>query len=260
MSDYELMQDYRESDTAIDFTRYETRRTITNTLPVDCINLFDKTQVSFYKNHWVVKIALEYIARRRLDVASNRPKALYLSLKDQYHRNRIIIPFYDACGEIIFYQSRKILDDETPNYLSKMDADKSLGGVENVDESDTVFIFEGPLDSFFIKNGVSLAGINKGMGNFTPLQTEQMEELKFYRKIWFLDSQWKDETSRVKTEKLLSSGEEVFIWPAKWGKRYKDLNELCMAHRLNEISPEFVKNNTQKGLSGVLRMKRLLNN
>ena len=99
------------------------------TLPDDCINLLDDNQVKFYTGNAIVTIAEKFIKRRRLDTAVNRPTTLYLSLVDKTHKNRLILPFYDAVSKIVFYQSRTLLDSDNftkPKYLSKVGGLKSL--------------------------------------------------------------------------------------------------------------------------------------
>ena len=148
--------------------------------------------------------------------------------------------------------------DQKPDYISKTNADKSIFGIEKVDDScDSVFIFEGPFDSFFVNNGIAVAGITKRGHSFTPLQEEQLNSLKSYKKIWCLDSQWKDQTAREKSEALLNAGESVFIWPEKYGTQFKDLNEMCIKYKLNEVSPKFIKDNTFIGMAGVFRLRKM---
>lgn len=225
-------------------------------LPLDSINLFDKNQTDYYKNNKIVQKVLSYIKKRRLDTAVNRPDAFYLSLKDKIHDNRLVIPFKDESGEIIYYQSRRILDDESPSYLSKDGGDKSIFGIERVSSDlDKVFIIEGPLDACFVKNGLGLGGITKGEQLFTSSQQEQMNGLKFFERIWVLDSQWIDKTAKEKTLKLIEMGEKVFIWPEYDGKRFKDLNAVCMGYEMDEYPVDLILKNTSKGLAATVKMK-----
>lgn len=227
-------------------------------LPVDSINLFDKNQTDYYKTNKIVQKALAYIKERRLDTAVNRPDAFYLSLKDKIHDNRLVIPFKDENGKIVYYQSRKILDDESPSYLSKDGGDKSVFGIERVSSDlDKVFIIEGPLDACFTKNGLGLGGITKGDQLFTHNQQEQMDGLKFFEKIWVLDSQWIDKTAREKTLKLIQMGERVFIWPEYDGKKFKDLNAVCMAYEMDEYPTDLIVKNSCKGLAATVKMKMI---
>jgi hypothetical protein len=148
------------------------------------------------------------------------------------------------------------LDDESPSYLSKDGGDKSIFGIERISSDlDKIFIVEGPLDACFVKNGLGLGGITKGDQLFTLIQQEQMDSLNFFERIWLLDSQWIDKTAREKTLKLIEMGEKVFIWPEYDGKRFKDLNAMCMAYETNEYPVDLILKNTHKGLSATVKMK-----
>jgi len=234
----------------------------TPSLPDDCINLFDNSQISYYSSNNIVQSAIKYLKDRRLDTAVNRPSSIYISLKDKIHKNRLVLPFKDISNQIIFYQSRKIFDwDKNPSYLSKINADKSIFNIENVDmfNDDTIYMFEGPIDSCFVKNGVGVAGINSGIASFTPKQEEQLRGFKLFDKIWCLDSQYIDNTSKEKTLKLLENGEKVFIWPEKIGKKYKDFNEMCIDKKIDQVPIDFIKKNSQCGPSAILKFKLLFN-
>ena len=247
----------RDAYDVVDFGDQAVKTLNIPTLPEDSINLFDPMQVKFYKKDPVVNIALDYIKLRRLDTAVNRPNALYISLKDKFQPNRIIIPFMDDLNKIIFYQTRKIMSgDDKPNYLSKANADKSLYGINNIDSKlDSIFLFEGPIDAFFMRNGIGVAGINSGRGNLTELQKCQLDSLSMFDKIWVLDSQWLDETARLKTYDLLMGGEKVFIWPEKFGRKFKDMNEVCVYCGKDEVSEAFIKSNCTQGVSAALKFR-----
>lgn len=262
MTDDEIFSEVEANNTSFDVDSFyfeKKEKKVLPSLPEDSINLFDETQINFYKDNEAVQKALKVIEERKLRDAINAPDALFISLKDFWHKNRLIIPFKDTNGKIIFYQSRKLLDsDEKDSYISKFDADKSLSGMDRINSSlDYVFLFEGPIDAFFVKNGVGLGGINKGYFKFTPVQEAQLEELKFFSRIWVLDSQWIDETSREKTLKLLEQGECVFLWPKKLGILYKDFNEMCVDLDINGVSQKFVKDNAFCGKEGVLKYRMM---
>ena len=224
-------------------------------LPHDCINLFDENQVNFYKNNKVVRDAVELINSRRMNTAINRPETLWLTLSDKIHKNRIVIPFYNEENSIIFYQTRAIYEKDTrfrPKYLGKVNGERSLYNINAIDSNfDYIFIFEGPIDSFFVKNGTAVAGIQENSSNlYTHLQSIQMQQFKFHKKIWVLDSQWLDAASKTKTGKLLEAGETVFIWPEAIGKQYKDINDVCIAAQRNFIDPSFFIKNSYTDLKG----------
>lgn len=220
-------------------------------LPQDSINLFDDTQVSYYGSD-ITKAALKFITDRRLDTAINRPKTLWLSTKDYIHKNRLTIPFYDD-NNIVYYQSRGLLKEDLaarPKYLSKMNGNKSLFNFNNINDNDSnVYIFEGPIDAFFVTNSVAVGGIQENTHKtFTEYQNKQMNKLMFFNKIWVLDSQWTDTASYNKTKKLIEDGQSVFIWPKSVGKMFKDFNDMTIHYEMDSISTKFIKKNTFKGL------------
>lgn len=259
MSDEELIKDIGDNQVSVDLD-FEplTKLKKIPSLPDDSINLSDPNQLNFYKDNHIVQTALAYLKGRRLNNAVNRCN-FYISLKDYTHKNRIVIPFLDTSGNFIHYQSRRLFEwDEKPNYLTKIGSDKSIFGIDRVDVGlDDVFIFEGPLDACFVRNGVAVAGINEGHHKFTAIQLEQLEELKLFNKIWVLDNQWIDKTSRLKTQVLLEMGECVFIWPEKF-KKFKDFNELCIRCELDEVKHSFIKKHSFCGKHGILKSKLML--
>jgi len=232
-------------------------------LPEDCVNLLDTPQMEYYKkSHTIIQKAHDYISSRRLDTAINRPKAFFVSLKDRVHKNRLLIPFYDFSGNIIFYQSREILNRKNSiKYLSKIGGEKSLFNVDKIDTNlEYIFIFEGPIDSCFVKNGVALTGIQeRSKEHFSNLQKTQLNQFKLHKKIWVLDSQWKDKASLNKSKILLSQGETVFIWPEELGKRFKDFNEICIAGKLDKINPNLIIKNSYSELKGKIILSKIKN-
>ena len=235
-------------------------KTFSNTqvLPTDSINLFDKTQLEYHANNSVIQKACDVIISRRLNKAINKPKALYVSLVDKIHKDRLVLPFYNRSGVCDFYQSRTIIKSkqEYPKYLSKVGSEKTLFNFENVESSsDHVFITEGPIDSFFIKNSVAVAGIQeKSQQSLTKTQKQQLDQMFLSQTVWVLDSQWNDETSMKKTKILLENNECVFIWPEEIGKACKDINDVCVKYKTNQVSQEYILKNTYCGLKGIVTL------
>jgi len=241
----------------------EEKKVVNKDLPTDCINLFDINQVNYYKDNNVVKAAIHLIKERKLDTAVNRPKALYISLVDKVHKDRLILPFYDNVQNIIYYQSRGLIKRDLytkPKYLSKVNADRSLYGIHSIDpEIENIFIFEGPIDSYFCKNGIATCGITeKTKKIFTVFQKEQINNFKLHNKIYVLDNQFCDTASLNKSFILADNNEKIFIWPEQL-KKYKDFNELCIASNKTEINHDFILKNTYHGLTAKLLLTKIKN-
>ena len=260
----EIINEVKDYDVSIDIGKAEEVKVAiqTSTLPEDSINFSDTFQLDYYGDNNVITASKHIIESRRLDTAVNRPDNLYVSLKDVVHKNRIVIPFVNERGEVEFYQTRTVLDRDKrdkPKYLGKVGAEKTLFNIDKVSsDHDKVYIFEGPIDAFFVRNSVAVAGITERGRSFTARQEEQLNTtLKWYDKVWILDSQWGDRASMIKSEALLNQGETVFIWPETLGRKYKDFNDLAIAANKDEIGWDWIQKNTFHGLEGIVKMSEV---
>ncbi len=237
---FEILQEAQDEGFLddIDFNQYSSNQNTKRDypLPFGSINLFNDQEIKYYSENKVVKDALNLIKQRRLDTAINKVD-LYISLKDFIYKNRICIPFRQTDGKTIFFQCRALYKNGEENgrkYISKYGSDKSVFNVEKIDvDYPYIFLFEGPLDSMFVKNGVGIAGLT-----FTDFQSIQLNKFFTHKKIWVLDNQRVDEDAMKKSLKLVKNGENVFVWPKKY-KKYKDLNDLCVDLKKDSISPKF---------------------
>lgn len=223
------------------------------TLPEDSINLDDQQQLEFYKDNNIIKTSLDFIKRRRLDTAKYRAKTFWISLKDVIHKNRFCIPFYNLNGQIIFYQTRTILDsDDRPKYLSKMGADKTVFNVERIDpDYDKIYILEGPIDAMFIKNGVATCGLN-----YTETQQSQLRNYPFHRKIRVIDNDIQNKEVYEKILECIDNGEEVFLWPKQF-KLFKDINEVCIKYNLDQFPIDLINKNIYSGDTARMKLAAL---
>ena len=256
-----VMHDSQDYDT-VDIDEFSNKpkiKKINYELPCDCIDLEDEDQLNFFANELVVKKATEVLRNRRLLTSVNRPKKYYATLNDPVHENRLIIPFYDENNKIIFYQSRKLLDnDKKAKYLSKKDSERSVFNVDRVDENiPYLFVTEGPLDSTFIRNGIALAGISEsGSETFTEKQKTQLKLFPLHELIYVLDNQWNDQTAQKKSKALLDANEKVFIWPKEY-RQFKDLNDVCMAYKLDEFPYKFIQKHSYTGMTGKMKISEI---
>ena len=73
---------------------------------------------------------------------------------------RIIIPLNDTDGNLIGFQGRSLSPNAKMRYITVMlneDAPK-LYGLDHINKNETIYIVEGPLDSFFLENAVAMCG------------------------------------------------------------------------------------------------------
>jgi len=175
-SNHEIIDEVKDYDVSIDIGKDEEVKTTiqVSTLPEDSINLSDKLQCDFYTSNNIITACQHVIKSRRLDTAVNRPDNLYVSLTDKVHKNRLTIPFVNESNQIEFYQTRTILNKDKkvkPKYLGKVGSEKTLFNIDKVkNDHDKVYIFEGPIDAFFVRNSVAVAGITERGRSFTTRQ------------------------------------------------------------------------------------------
>lgn len=218
-------------------------------LPENCIDLSDNAQIEFYKDNKFVKLALEYCQKRRLFTAINRCKKLYISLEDKVHKNRLVIPFYSSDNKVVCYQTRSLTQNQFPKYLTKF-GEKELFGLSNVtDEIPYVFVFEGPIDSMFVKNGLAMASLAP-----TEKQLQQLNNLLGYEQIWVFDNDKNNKQTSKKIEKYIKDGKTIFMWPKEFTK-FKDFNEICCSLELNEVPWNFIVKNSAKGQEALIKQK-----
>jgi hypothetical protein len=99
-----------------------------------------------------------------------------------------------------------------------------------------IFIFEGPIDAMFVKNGVSSAGLS-----LTEAQKQQLLEFPFHEKIWVLDNPRFDDAASKKIKELILDRQKVFKWPSSMS--YKDFNEMAMFEEIDSIEPKTIIDN-----------------
>lgn len=264
--EYDIIDlDAQDRKNNFEFSTYDV-----DSLPENPIDLMNEQQLDYYHDNSVVQKCLRYIKDRRLDTAINAPEHLFLSLTDKVHRYRLIFPFYDAYGHVSFYQSRSFGGNPDPTderekirYLGKFGAQKTIFNFDKIDnDMRNVYIFEGPIDCCFVKNGIAVAGISAGDKiDLTSDQQNQINSLNLlHDKIWVLDSQWLDETSLEKTKKLLELGEKVFVWPEEYGEKYKDFNEFAIDMKVDEIPQSFLLRNIVTDISDYIGIYNRIKN
>jgi len=220
-------------------------------LPFGCIDLENEHQINYYtsqkRDHKKLTSAVEYCKQRRLFTAVNRSKHFYLSLTDKLHNNRLVIPFYDRGKQVACYQSRSLTSYQFPKYLTK-EGEKCLYGEDSIVESiPYIFIFEGPIDAMFVRNGVAMAGTD-----ISEKQQQFLNSCIGYEKIFVYDNDANNKSLNKKIKKRLANKQKVFIWPDKL-KRFKDINEVCCHLKLDEFNWKFIVENSFTGIEGSVK-------
>lgn len=254
MSYHEIREDIKDysggSDYVIQHQSVAENDWVLPDLPGECVNLRDPIQLNFYKHLPIVQTALNYCNTRRLFTAINTPKTLYVALNDKYHKNRLIIPFYNN-NRIICYTSRKLLEsDKSAKYLLKFNSPKNIFNIDKVmDDLPYIFLFEGQIDSMFIRNGIAVSGLT-----LTETQEQELMQFPFHKRIWILDNIQLEKKEVInKCMHKLKNGDTLFFYEDEFSS-FKDLNEYCIANRKDYIDPELIISHSYTGSKGMLRI------
>jgi hypothetical protein len=219
-------------------------------LPEDSVNLTDRSQIDYYKGTTqedIINQALDYCHKRRLFIAINKPKSLYLSFEDKVHKNRLIIPFYSEKNKIESYQSRSLNGDEYPKYLTKY-GEKCFYGENNINpDVPYIFVFEGPIDAMFVQNAVAIGGATT-----TEKQMQFLNKCIGYEVIYVYDNDKNNEEMDAKIQKLIKQNKRLFIWSKEFSK-FKDINEVCISLQLNEFPYKYIVDNSYTGIEAQLK-------
>jgi hypothetical protein len=114
--------------------------------------------------------------------------------------NRLIIPYYDKDKKIYNWQARSLEKNCHNKYIFRKGNRNNIYGLDFVDLSRPVMIFEGVIDSLMVENSIAISGAGRAFD----------DSLKVIPKRYYvMDS---DKKGREIATKLLERGEWVFVW------------------------------------------------
>ncbi len=152
---------------------------------------------------------------------------------------RIIIPLRDKEGNMFGYQGRSLAPKAKIRYITIMldDSKTKIFGLDRINESETVYVTEGPFDSMFIPNSIAMCGSDVDL---TKLD---------YGIVYVFDNEPRNKEIVKKYIKTIDTGNEIVIWPSNIVE--KDINDMVVAgHNVQDV----VKSNTYKGLEAKLKL------
>ena len=113
-----------------------------------------------------------------------------------------------------------------------------LFGLDTLNTNDTIYIVEGPFDSFFLENSVAMCGSDVDIRTFG-----------WSDYIWVYDNEPRSRQITDKLSKSIDKGDKVVIWPRNI--EYKDLND--MANGGINVQ-DVVQSNVYQGLEAKLQL------
>ena len=129
-----------------------------------------------------------------------------------YDCGRIVLPFRNSKGIISGYTGRSIRGEE-PKYVAvSVTSEQSPFGDDRVDPTRTVYVVEGPIDSFFLDNCVAMGTSNR--------------KVDYGDRVFVFDNEPRNDAIVAIVERAVTRGEKVVIWPKNL--TLKDINDMVM--------------------------------
>lgn len=158
---------------------------------------------------------------------------------------RLIIPFINKDGNVHALQGRAIGKSDIKYITIVLDESvPKLYGLDTLDPNQRTYVFEGPIDSMFISNGIATAGgdLISSIGH--------MDKSKL---VIVYDNEPRSIDTYRKIDKAIMHGFKVCIWPDSI--TYKDVNDMI----LGGLTPRFVRYIIDSNTYGDLAAKMALN-
>lgn len=152
---------------------------------------------------------------------------------------RIIIPLKDRDGNLFGYQGRSLDADAKMRYVTIMldeDAPK-IFGLDKINPEETVYVTEGPFDSFFIPNSIAMCGSDVDLRSLD------------YQFVLVYDNEPRNKQIVEKIARAAEQGHKVVIFPKS--VREKDLNDMVNSG-INV--KDVIESNIYQGLEAQLKL------
>jgi hypothetical protein len=156
-----------------------------------------------------------------------------------YEESRIIIPLYNKEGACFGFQGRSLSSEAKLKYITII-LDESIPkvyGLDTVDETKTIYITEGPIDSIFVENSVAMCGADVDISSFGWGDC-----------VYVYDNEPRNREIVNRISRTIDRGDKVVIWPTN--VKEKDINDMTIAgHHVNDL----LESSTYQGLQAKLK-------
>lgn len=168
--------------------------------------------------------------------------------KNETNEPRLVIPIFNREKEIESFQGRALRADAPQKYITIKAHDQAtkIYGTDTVEESDDVWVMEGPIDSLFIPNSIAITGGQLALDLVPYPKT----------RIWVMDAEARHPDTIKRMQRLVDLGERVVFWDkSPWPS--KDINDMVKDDGASpEEVLEYMKNNVAQGLMAKMRLSR----
>lgn len=168
----------------------------------------------------------------------NTQKPTFKDVKKDH--SRIIIPFIDTNGEWFGFQGRSLKPIDKMRYITIMldESKTKIFGLNRVNFNKTIYITEGPFDSFYIDNAIAMAGADV---DWDVIRNKEV--------VFVYDNEKRNKEIVDRMHNAIDKGYEIVIWPENLQE--KDLNDMFIAGHDVQSLVEF---NTYSGLQAQIKL------
>jgi predicted RNA-binding Zn-ribbon protein involved in translation (DUF1610 family) len=154
---------------------------------------------------------------------------------------RLVIPFYDADKNLISFQGRALGESKLRYITVKLSDDNNkVFGLDRINQEETIYVVEGPIDSMFLENAVATADSN--LSSISKLFDKTKVVLVY-------DNEPRNKDICKQIDKCIEEHYNVVIWPEYIEE--KDINDMI----LTGFSPDEIQDIISKNTFVNLRAK-----
>ena len=216
----------------------------------------DLTAVCFRANE--KGVARDFLKSRKIPESKIQdlwfvPQAQTLGLLSDKYKDRVlgddprvVIPFFDESGELVGISGRAI-NDSPLRYLTMrfLDDVPLIYNIDKVDKSKTIYVTEGPIDSLFLPNAISVGG-----SDFKKIDDSIKENA-----ILIYDNEPRNTEILKKINEVIDLGWSVCIWDDRRVSDIKDINDMVLNGLSQDEIVDIITSNTYSGLSAKVKLK-----
>lgn len=150
------------------------------------------------------------------------------------NEQRLIIPFYSKDKKLVAIQGRALGESKLRYITVKLIEDvPKLFGLDRIDEEQTIYVVEGPIDSMFLENAVATAD------SHLEAITEVFDRSKV---VLVFDNEPRNKEICKQIDKAIGNHYNVVIWPEFI--KEKDINDMILSGFEEEEIQDFISNYT----------------